>query len=333
MEQILCKDIILIICWYIDNDRDKINFLSVCKFLHRFKNELEYNKMVPIKVVGHLWYFNSFTNIIIPEKIRYITNQMKLPPSLRKLTLSNFHGQLNFLKYLNITHLYITDNCRIDTYKLHLPDTLSHITWNINNEQQHFPAKSIPSSVTEICLGNYALDFIKLPHPEMISSLIIEKGYKFSLRKLITLPNLKKLVINSNDFIYGNKLPNTIEDLHLKGHCYFVAIDSLPNLIYFTFGGAGFLDLDLNLNLPPKLKVITVESVTNLPTYYPSGFEKIRIQKKLLEEEYKECYNTPTLKMLYEEEYKDHHYIPTLKMLYKTYLYDILNIGHLIELI
>lgn len=279
MEQILYKDIILIICRFIGDEKDITYFLSVCKYLYKFKNEIYYSRSVEPNDIIYTSYYDRFTNLVISERIhKLLKYNFKFPLNLRHLTITNYEGNLNFIRNTNITHLYLMENCKINTKKFILPPSLFHLTWKLER-MQRFPFNSIPPTLKEICIGNYQYEFKKFP--STLVSIIIDKNNFFGVPPYFFPENLKKLVLIG----YGVNifdLPKSIEEIHLVG-CELKTITNFPkNLLHLVLdktSGTGSLEMKLPLNL----KTITITgNIKKLPKEYPVSFEKIRIKKKLL---------------------------------------------------
>ena len=58
------SDIISSICSWL-SDKNKINLLSITTQTHLLKNQILYCDQIKIKKIGHLWYLDQFTRIII----------------------------------------------------------------------------------------------------------------------------------------------------------------------------------------------------------------------------------------------------------------------------
>lgn len=201
MDLTLCKDIILIICRYFDNDRDIVCLLSVNKNLNSYKNLVVYQSFVNSDKVIKLWYPNSFTNLKIFNKISYsIKINFSLPrlENIQKLTINKYRGKIDFIAKSRITHLYLLENCRICINTLVFPDTLVHLTWKLLC-QQDIPFHKFNENLSEICLFNYKYGGIQIPGT--IKSLTIND----CCRNIICgsdLKNLEKLYVD-NYFYLG----------------------------------------------------------------------------------------------------------------------------------
>lgn len=252
MEQIFCKDIVLLICDFVNNDKYIIYFLSTCKYFHKLKDKIKYRTRVPIEKINHLWYRDCFSDLVV--KITKYKNKgctEHLPRGTNKLVLMNHRGNLDCIANSNITHLYLELGCRISTKNLKLPSTLFHLTWNIS-KNQCFPS-NVPSSLKELVVSNY--NYQSLVIPDSITSLVIDKKCSTIF---ITLPNtLEKLVMRRDIQIYH--YPNSLRYLELDYDLYWTPI-SIPCTLYqLTIGkNCGFVNFMNKISSPVNIEVLVL---------------------------------------------------------------------------
>src|SRR5579872_5595144 len=70
-------------------DKDKINFLSLSKDLHKIKNKVHYEKMIDSKKICGLFYYDMFTNVRITEP------KYKIPKSTTHLIFGDLFDSNN----------------------------------------------------------------------------------------------------------------------------------------------------------------------------------------------------------------------------------------------
>lgn len=207
----LPKYILINICISL-TEKERTYFLSTCKYLNSFKNIFLYHTKVDLWKIKSLWYYNQFTNVIVPNKlIDRIMNGKKIPPFLTHLTFNNLRNDLNFVMPLfgNITHLYLTKNTKISLNNFKLPDTLIHLTWYI---EQQLPVAILPLTLSELCVYHY--HYIQyLPNNNITVLTVKWKNFKYNNIYQYPLPTIVFIIRNLKKLI----LINAIHDFNYTG--------------------------------------------------------------------------------------------------------------------
>lgn len=235
------KDIVLFICSFLNN-KDKIHFLSICKFTHGLKQCPIYKDPIDLGKILKLNYYEQFTNI---RATRYEINEMKkynkkFPNKMTSLALFTYKDCIYKLicncKYLE--RLVIGKGCRVRTNGLSFLSNLKHLIWDI---EQKIYQRYLPQNLVSFELGEN-------PHPDCyfpdtIEELIITEynGYDFT-----SLKNLKKLVFTECCFLYFfrdllEKFPANLKVLVIK--CWTLIIDS-------------FYKINTEYNIPHNLQLV-----------------------------------------------------------------------------
>lgn len=274
MEQILCKDIVLDMCKFIENEKDIIHFLSTCKSLHGLKNQINYETQLPIEKINHLWYRDRFTYLVI--KIGKQTNQQctqNLWSGIKKLVLMNYSGSTDFLGYSNITHLYLEKRCKIGTVNLTLPPKLVHLTWNIQQHQK-FPTENLPLTLKELSVANYSYQELRIP--ESVTSLVIDKNCSFLTSKLPE--NLTELFLRSDRYII---LPKNLKTLYIDHSL--LNFPEINNTLYKLIIGENFSTTALGILLCPiNIEILVLHTVVyTLSSQFPK-LTKIFVKKNII---------------------------------------------------
>jgi len=202
-------DISLLICSFLDTDKDRVLLLSTCRFARTLKGLITYKKTVTMTKIINTGIFNiDFYNQITHVKAtgRMIcdmrNNKLSLPTNLTHLTLQNYKGYLQTItRHLkNLKCLTVTNSCRITVNKGCLPKTLTHLTWET---AQQLPCDNgIPIGLIDLRLANYQHPLPKLPNT--IIYLTFGKGCQFTLEGKALPLNLKVLTINTGKLTFNN---------------------------------------------------------------------------------------------------------------------------------
>lgn len=278
MENILYNDIVLLVCKFIYNEKDIINFLSACKYLNDFKGKIIFNSYVLLEKVHHLWYYDNFTTIkltnLVHKRISHITH---LPKNIQKLTITDYAGSLDFIENSILTHLYVLKNCNINTSKIKFPHTLQYLTWNIK-QKHRFPAENIKYPLKELNIANYRNKSLVVP--ASVKTFILND---YCCLKYIEMPqNFHEIIINWFDvkqFVF----PNNLHKLHINCISYF--LPHLPNNLYqLTIGKNCDTDIDvyLSCNSPINIEVLILKSVADISCCTFTKLKKILIDEKLI---------------------------------------------------
>lgn len=321
MEKFFYNDIVLLICKFIDNNKQKIQFLSSCKYLDKFKDKINYYSCIAIEKVYYLWYYDRFINLKITNNVSKIYSGLKyLPSDIKKLTISNYSGDLDCIKYSKtLTHLYINGNMT-STENLKFPPNLFHLSWNIEHNAE-FPTKKMPSSLKELIISNYYSEELIVPEsvtslvinekctvtyiklPKNLQKLVLKKhmiitDYPSSLKELTIanygLTNLEvpesvtSLVINENCEIGLIKYPKNLRELCIN--CGASSFQIIPGYIHqLTIGErchplliAEDKDLfTLNISPPNRIKVLVLSNIVYINNIFPE-LTKIFVKKNIM---------------------------------------------------
>lgn len=238
----LPKEIITIICTGL-TEKERIYFLSTCRYLNSLKNIFLYHTLVDSLNIADLWYYNQFTNIIFSNNLikkiidneeesekKIIYEKINFPANLSHLRIDWFQGDLNYIaSSLNtITHLYIVKHThlkRLDRLNFKLPDTLVHLIWKI---KQKLPVKIIPLGLKELCINSIHdidnlpshLDCLiiygKIPNKKNHKNYYINFYYpqKNKYKGVITVPlGIKKLVLHQHNC---TNIPKSVTELEIN---------------------------------------------------------------------------------------------------------------------
>lgn len=200
---IIYKDIAIIICNYLSDDKSKLLFLSTTKYLSSYKKFITYNDLHIFKKIRRLSYADSFTNL----KIKTISELKFLSSNVKKITFDDsFDEDIRGLIPSTITHLtfgfkfnqyinrskiliYTTDGFE-NVIRDAIPSSVTHLIFGERFNQEII--NSIPSSVTHLTLG--------INYYKFISSNTIPPSVTH-----LTLKNTSKKAINF--------IPNTVKEL------------------------------------------------------------------------------------------------------------------------
>lgn len=277
-EHFIQKDIVLLLCSLIGNEKYVINFLSCCKCLAKFKKLLVYKTPVTSTKINCLDYYDQFTDITVSNKFiktKIIPGNKQFPKNLTHLTIE-FRGKLkNILPYFSgLTHLKLLNNTEIKSMDFKLPETLVHLTWDI---RQKLCINILPTNLRELVINcrNY---INKLP--DHIKSLTIcgFNGMECHQKNMIALPQkLIKLSMISYGYRYCYDIPNTITDLevincHTNNYINDLSLEFFKNLINFRIDAETFYlnsqRFDDWNNLPKTLKTLTIFDATKSKHYF-----------------------------------------------------------------
>lgn len=285
MEQTLYSDIIFLLCKFIGGEKDVVKFLSCNKYLHGLKNKIKFLSTIPVRCVYNLWYYDSFTNLKLSDKI-YTHADLKttdniftgcithLPRNIKKLIVTNYEGSLDFIENSGLVSLFFTDSCKITTPKF--PNTLQYLSWNIN--QIPFYTENIPKNLKKMSISNYQNESLVLP--SSISTLVINSNCSFDH---IETQGLKKLIINSDTKIFF-ELPEKLDELRINRYYYKFTFSKLPESLKYLVIGKYKENLaftHLNFAYPVRIKTLVINRITFISSRSFPNIEKIFIKKNL----------------------------------------------------
>ncbi len=125
-------DIIIKILTYL-NDKEKIYFLSTCKYLNQFKIDIPFTRLVNLSKIINLQYYSNFTSIIAHgDDLKLLKRYNRsLPLITNKLIIKNFMGYVKtYTKNLSkLKYLTIENNCKVTIKKTTIPQSVTHLTW------------------------------------------------------------------------------------------------------------------------------------------------------------------------------------------------------------
>ena len=194
------------------SDQDKINIISVSKFLNKNKTKFKfYNKYICKYEDSNEWYFESLTNIIV-DKI------FEFPKSITKLTFDYFFN--DYVRNIpnTVTHLKFGDHFNQILNEGDIPYSVTHLKFGLYFNQKINDAipknvkylkfgsyfnrsiHDLPHSITHLALGRFFNKNVKY-FPKSIIYLEFEYGFD---RKIDLPMSLKKLK-GSHLFLWNNE--------------------------------------------------------------------------------------------------------------------------------
>lgn len=233
------KDIILFICSFLSN-KDKLSFLSVCKFAHGLKQYIIYKEPIDLDKILVLDYYNQFINIrATASEIDNMKNyNKKFPDKMVKLKLFYFREHIyNLIKdSYYLTHLVFDNGCRVIDNRMPQLHKITHLTWNI---QQKIKKRFLPKNLLHLEIGYNPNRDCYIPNT--IKKLTLMYGNRFDIS---SLNNLKILEFKStNHFnldIFLYTFPKNMEILVLN------------HVLYIDFIGV----LDTVINIPNNIILV-----------------------------------------------------------------------------
>lgn len=248
VQTILCipTDVIIYLCKYLD-DGNKIHLLTTCKRLQPLTKHLLYKKIVSLKKIIDLNYYNNFTHIRASGKMIHEMRKkgLNLPEKMDTLILNDFKGHLPTItrNASRLVHLSLKTACKITTNAGCLPKTLTHLTWESG---QKLPNK-IPSGLVDFRLNNYK-HLIKQKLPDTIVHLTFGENCQFIIDCTFLPTNLKILTLNTDAVVFNGILPNGLVKIILGKHVSAFNSSILPptvtDCVYWSIPPA---------NLPPTV--------------------------------------------------------------------------------
>lgn len=127
--ELVPEDIVLEICVFIKEDRNKIFFLSTCAKYHPLKTKTRFNTLMRINKIMDLFYYDSFTNIT--------TNSIeKLPLCVTRIRFeSSFIGSVKDCIPPTVKSLHFI-NPGNEKFRKDIPATVTCVTFKITHYQQ-----------------------------------------------------------------------------------------------------------------------------------------------------------------------------------------------------
>jgi hypothetical protein len=250
-------DIILCICFFLQNYRSTINLLIVSKFFNRIREQIlkqMFNFKLRMNEILHSKYFHLFTNLCVTkinccEQMKVIyehgfnvygSSECILPANLKKLTINNFDssGKYHFNALMkNVTNLRcIVFGCSFyeSIREINIPKTVTKL---IHYNYCTPPNNYLHEGITHFKLNNYCPprravrygnskdnskdNSIRLP--STLIHLNISGGYQICLADFEFLTNLKILEVwNAYELIkYLPIIPRSVEKIIIREPSYF----------------------------------------------------------------------------------------------------------------
>ena len=254
---IQCVDLVLFLTDYLQDEKDKIRFLSTCKQLLSIMFKLVLRTPVDIEKVIELPYKQCFTNIIVSNK----SELRKLWPDVNKLCISSTYACDTIDEIPNtITELSIIFNT--DTYYRNssghpkIPSTLTNLTELMMGHRYDQVLPNTLTNLTSLDMGSGYNQVLPNTFTNL-TKLNMSEYYNKVLPS--TLTNLTELMMGYN---YNQVLPNTFTNLTslIMGQCYDKVLpDTLTNLTKLK------MNQDYNKVLPDTFTNLTKLSV---PRFY-----------------------------------------------------------------
>lgn len=287
--EILCSDLVLLICKFIGTEKDVIQVLSTCKYLHGYKNKIIFNKYLPIEKAYRLSYYDSFTTLelsnIVQKKYMDQRNHyiIHLPKNIKKLTVTNYEGPLDFIQNSGLTHLYLLRNCKVDLKNLKFPNTLQYLTWNIRYNKSYLE-KNMPIGLKELSIDNMRCGSLVIPNS--ISTLIINEHCNIGH---IELPKFLNILILYTKRIEKITFPEKINEIRINVDDNFLNFpDNFNTLVIDKYNGNSvFKNLPYHLGYTNNKFTINIETlVLKRKTFFNTlpKLKKILVDKEVLEE-------------------------------------------------
>ncbi|XWV25484.1 hypothetical protein QJ856_gp0275 [Tupanvirus deep ocean] len=232
---IIPNEILVQVCSFFNRDSDTNRFLSTCWRLYDLKSEMLFKKRVELVKVWNLPYFDQFTNIVADgEDLKHMNkvrrqNRTKakqckrpskkpvesrpldslLPFNLEKLELDNFKGYLGTWTrgLAHLKCLILHKGCKITVKPGCLPSTLTHLTWETNQELK---AGVLPVGLQVMKVDYYCYRSMVLP--STLKSLTIGRGFNWK-------HHISRIPVGM--------LPEGMEVLHLNSKIWF-DLEALP---------------------------------------------------------------------------------------------------------
>lgn len=293
------NDIILLLCSFIEKERDLIIFLSTCKCLLGFKKLFLYKKVVAIADINGLDYYDQFTKINLSRNA--IIHHRTLPQNLTTIVLDNYNGTLNFLERIhNITHLVIKGECQIvmSRSSFVLPSSLKYLKWKI---VQRCP-KFLLNSIKEVYLSGTLVPII--PMNSSIEKITFGKKIGLKQGTPFAFPlNIKLIIFESFQSYRFLRLHISIHKhmdiihLHLKFNDFENRSTFYHDILHLTIRKKCQNNVFVEMNkwfpkkleklvklLPNKLKTLCIEENIIMPDEYPTTLEEITVTKNIKQE-------------------------------------------------
>ena len=215
-------DIVPHICSFLNN-YDKIQYLSTNKWYYDFRENIFFEESVYIDDIHHLWYFDSFINIItndiqsFPKFTKYLTFDYLFEEHIENyipLTVTHLHFDCNLFYQgkdnvlpPNTTHLifdceFAHDDDRYgmvvafnDNIPLNIPSSVTHLTFGkVYNKRI---AKHVPDSATHLSFGNTFNQDITGCIGSNITHLYFGYQFKHELNYIIPI-TIKHITLSKN---------------------------------------------------------------------------------------------------------------------------------------
>ena len=209
-------------------DRDKLRFLSTCKFLHECKTHVRFHT----RIVADNWYwisyYNSFSHIISERTISI------LPSNVSEIRFGwNFNEPLNHRLKLGIKTIYFDEHFD-QTINGELPDSLRKLV--IKGRFNQRITQMLPTDLEILdltaCNYNHNLDDVL---PENLLELKLGREFNHELRFLPC--SLKSLFLTKYNYPIKGILPVNLEYLRLGDDFDHPITECLPsNLQRIEFG-------------------------------------------------------------------------------------------------
>lgn len=214
-----------------NDDASFIAFLSTCRDLHRWKQDVAIQRRVKLKNIIGSKYYDNFTNVIankndlIIAKKFYQSNSSNILPSplpkkLIKLELIDFMGNLRtWTRQLDdLRYLIINKECRIKLKKTSLPKTLSHLIWE---SKQQLSSCILPPNLIYFRIDSLVSEEITVP--KSLKCLDIGRHAIIGQSNIMTpkfLPEgLITIKIDCNLKLCHEYFPSSLEKILIGKHC------------------------------------------------------------------------------------------------------------------
>ena len=144
--EVLTTDIIVYLVETFLDDFDKTQLMVISKGYYSLRFKLMFNNEIQHKLIGHLDYYNNFTNLIIndlnfilPTKIKYLTFGWNfnrpiegcIPNSVTHLTFGYYFNQpIEGCIPNSVTHLTFYGKNKRELYEKNIPKSIKNVMFN-----------------------------------------------------------------------------------------------------------------------------------------------------------------------------------------------------------